>query len=132
FAAKDASVDATTIRSTLRRTSSAASSGRPLRLLLGKPELEGDVLSLDPFKLVQLLPERPQSTALPEAVLGSRIPMRKIFPVCCASADKQSAKNMAQRVRAVMFLFMRHSSLAPLLTRGRDRPCERPPAQIRT
>ena len=25
--------------------------------------------------------------ALPEAVLASRKPMRKIFPVCCASAD---------------------------------------------
>src|SRR5436190_17285418 len=29
-----------------------------LRLLLGKPVLDGDVLSLDPAKLVQLLPER--------------------------------------------------------------------------
>ena len=29
-----------------------------LRLLLGKPVLDGDILSLDPSKLAQLLPER--------------------------------------------------------------------------
>ena len=32
--------------------------------------------------------------------------MRKIFPVCCASAEEQSAKSMAQRVRTVIFFFM--------------------------
>jgi hypothetical protein len=30
-----------------------------LRLLLGNPVLDGDILSLDPAKLGQLLPERP-------------------------------------------------------------------------
>ena len=31
--------------------------------------------------------------------------MRKIFPVCCASADAQSAKSMAQRVKNEIFFF---------------------------
>src|SRR5262245_37679298 len=46
--------------------------------------------------------------------------MRWIFPCCCASTGKQSAKSIAQRVRTVIFLFMffstlptRHSTLAP-------------------
>src|SRR5262245_45923460 len=32
--------------------------------------------------------------------------MRQIFACCCASAEKQSAKSIVQRVRAVNFLFM--------------------------
>ena len=32
--------------------------------------------------------------------------MRKIFPVCCAWADEQSAKSMTQRVRKMIFFFM--------------------------
>src|SRR5215831_18098659 len=40
--------------------------------------------------------------------------MRKIFPACCASTEPQSAKSMAHRVRTVIFLFMRHPSIAPL------------------
>ena len=53
--------DATTIRSTLRRTKSAASSRKlrqALRFLLGKSILEGDALSLNPSKLAQILSER--------------------------------------------------------------------------
>ena len=38
--------------------------------------------------------------------------MRKIFPVCCASTGKQSAKSMQQRVRTVIFLFMFFSALS--------------------
>ena len=60
FAANAGGVAETTIRSTLRRTRSAASSGSALRLLLGKPVLDGDILSLDPSKLAQLLPKRLQ------------------------------------------------------------------------
>ena len=43
--------------------------------------------------------------------------MRKIFPVCCASAETQSAKSMAQRVRTVIFFFMSFelSNVEPLL-----------------
>ena len=32
--------------------------------------------------------------------------MRGTFPVCCASAGKQSAKSMAHRVKTVIFFFM--------------------------
>ena len=35
--------------------------------------------------------------------------MRGIFPVCCASAEQQSAKSIAQRVRTVIFFFMSFS-----------------------
>src|SRR5206468_2285335 len=40
-----------------------------------------------------------ERTVLPEAVLLARKPMRGIFPVCCASADAQSARSIAQSVR---------------------------------
>src|SRR5262245_54013563 len=58
-------------------------------------------------------------TALPEALLGSRRPMRGTFPGCCASAGKQSAKSKALRVKTATFFFIcfsfpsstRHSSL---------------------
>ena len=60
-----------------------------LRFLFGKLVLDGDVLSFNPSKLAQFLPERLQRTALPEAVLLSRKPMRKIFPACCAEAPAQ-------------------------------------------
>ena len=39
-------------------------------------------------------------TAIPEAVLGSRKPMRKTFPACCASANEQSAKSIALSAKA--------------------------------
>ena len=58
FAANAGGVPEATIRSTLRRTRSAASSGRRSGLLLGKPVLDGDIFSLNPSKLAQLLPER--------------------------------------------------------------------------
>src|SRR5262245_23427011 len=45
-------------------------------------------------------------TAIPEAVFPSRKPMRKTFPVCCASTEPQSAKSRAQRVSTVIFFFM--------------------------
>src|SRR5262247_1075912 len=53
LAANDPSSPEATIRSTLRRTSSAASSGR-LILLLGKSVLDADILSANPSKLAQL------------------------------------------------------------------------------
>ena len=58
LAANAARVPETTIRSMLRRTRSAASSGRRSRVLFGKPILNGDVFSFNPAKLAQLLPER--------------------------------------------------------------------------
>ena len=63
-----------------------------LRLLLGKSVLDGDILSLDPSKLAQLLPERLQEDRVPEAVLASRKPMRKIFPGCCASTKPHTSR----------------------------------------
>ena len=60
FAANAAVVPATTIRSTLRRTKSAASSGRRSGFCSRKPVLDGDILSLNPSKLAQLLPKRLQ------------------------------------------------------------------------
>ncbi len=47
----------TTIRSTLRRTNSAASSGRAIGFSLPESVLNDDILSLDPSKLAQFLPE---------------------------------------------------------------------------
>src|SRR5215467_6772195 len=95
-----------TIRSTLRRTNSAASSGR-----------RSDFCSANRYSMVRFFPSVQPSlliscwnaftrTALPEAVPLSRKPMRKIFPACCASTEPQSAKSMAQRVRTVILLFM--------------------------
>ena len=74
-------VAVTTIRSTLRRTSSAASSGRR----------SGPLFSPNRYSMVIFFPSIHPSllsscrnastrTALPEAVLLSRKPMRKIFP----------------------------------------------------
>src|SRR5262249_37415680 len=47
-------------------------------------------------------------TAIPEAVLLSRKPMRGIFPVC-ASAGKLSGKNIALSARTIIFLIMSFS-----------------------
>ena len=58
FAANADGVSGTIIRSTLRRTNSAASSGNRSGFLLCKPILDGDVFPLNPSKLAQLLPER--------------------------------------------------------------------------
>ena len=85
FAANAVGAPVTTIRSTLRRTKSAASSGR-----------RSGFCSANRYSMVIFFPSIHPSllsscrnaskrTALPEAVLASRKPMRKIFPVCCAS-----------------------------------------------
>jgi len=58
FAANAGGVPETTIRSTLRRTTSAANSGQALWRSLGESVLDGDILSLDPSKLEQFLAER--------------------------------------------------------------------------
>ena len=92
LAANAAGVPETTIRSTLRRTKSAASSGR-----------RSGFCSANRYSMVIFFPSIHPSllsscrnastrTALPEAVLASRKPMRKIFPVCCASAERAKRK----------------------------------------
>ena len=86
LAANAGGVPVTTIRSTLRRTKSAASSGR-----------RSGFCSANRYSMVIFFPSIHPSllsscrnastrTALPEAVLASRKPMRKIFPACCALA----------------------------------------------
>src|SRR5262249_50540269 len=45
-------------------------------------------------------------TAIPEAVLLSRKPMRKIFPVCCADAGTQSAESTAAKLKARSCFFI--------------------------
>src|SRR4029453_4277449 len=110
----------TTISLTLRPTKPAASSSCR----------SGPLFSANRYSMVRFFPSIQPSlfsscrnasarTALPEAVLVSRKPMRRTFPVCCASADEQSPKSMAQRVRTVRFFFIcfslsrstRHSTL---------------------
>ena len=86
LAANAGRVPATTIRSTLRRTSSAASSGRRsgfssanrYSMVIFFPSIQPSLLSS--------CRNASKRTALPEAVLASRKPMRKIFPACCALA----------------------------------------------
>jgi hypothetical protein len=75
--------------------------------LLGKSVLDGDILSLNPAKLAQLLPERLRRPVVPEAVLLSRKPIRKIFTACCASArDAVVRKKIASRRMAILlFIF---------------------------
>ena len=99
----------TTIRSTLRRTRSAASSGR--RSFFPSTNRYSIAIffrSIHP-SLVSSCRNASERTAIPEAVLLSRKPMRRIFPVCCASADEQSAKSIALSVRTVIFFFISFS-----------------------
>ena len=99
FAANGAAFPEATIKSTLRRTSSAASSGR-----------RSVFPSANRYSMVKFFPSIHPSllnssrnasmrTALPEAVLLSRKPMRKTFPVCCAETQappKASVKAIAK------------------------------------
>ena len=78
--------DETTIKSTLRRTRSAASSGSALILLLGKSILDGDIFSLNPAKLAQLLPEPVQEDGVAGSCAWLQVSDAEDFPCCCASA----------------------------------------------
>ena len=71
----------TTIRSTLRRTRSAASSGRHFELSVPESVLDGDILSLNPSKLAQLLPERVHK----DRAAGSSACIQVTYPenFCC-------------------------------------------------
>ena len=106
LAANVAGVPLTTIRSTLSRTNSAASSGRrSFFCSANRYSMVMFFLSFHP-SLLSSCRNASKRTAILEAVLLSRKPMRKIFPACCASAEKQSAKSMAQRLRTVLVFFM--------------------------
>ena len=74
--------------------------------LLGKPVLDGDILSLNPSKLAQLLPERLQEDGDTGSSASIQETYAEDFAGCCASADTQSAKSMAQSVSTVSFLVM--------------------------
>src|SRR5262247_2776828 len=105
-AANAATADVTTIRSTLRRTRSAASSGR-----------RSFFCSANRYSMVMFFPSIHPSllnscrnvskkSALPEAVLLSRKPMRKIFPACCASASETFARKRVASSQRVILFFM--------------------------
>ena len=84
FAANAGGAPETTIRSTLRRTKSAASSGRRSGFCsANRYSMAIFFPSIHP-SLLSSCRNASKRTALPEAVLVSRKPMRKIFPVCCA------------------------------------------------
>jgi hypothetical protein len=86
FAANAGAVDEVTIRSTLRRTKSAARSGSRSRFCsANRYSMVKFFPSIHP-SLLSSCRNASKSSALPEAVLRSRKPMRKIFPACCAWA----------------------------------------------
>src|SRR5262245_26445851 len=74
-----------TIRSTLRRTNSAASSGRRPGFCSANLYTKAIFFPSIQPSLLSSCRNASTRTALPAAVLGSRKPMRKIFPGCCAS-----------------------------------------------
>ena len=78
-----------------------------LRLLLGKSVLDGDILSLNPSKLAQLLPERVHEDRATGSSACIQETYAEDFP-CLLRVERntQSAKSMAQRVRTVIFFFM--------------------------
>src|ERR1043166_5463924 len=114
LAANEDGVSVATIRSTLRRTKSAASSGSRLVPLLSANRCSMVIFlpSIQP-NLLNSCRNAAKSPAIPEAVLESRKPMRTTFRVCCAHADEQGAKSMEHRakskapsVRIVAFMFI--------------------------
>ena len=106
LAANAAPVPATTIRSTLRRTRSAASSGRRSGFCsANRYSMAIFFPSIHP-SLVNSCLNASTRTAVPEVVLASRKPMRRTFPDCCASAGTQSAKSIAQSARPINFCRM--------------------------
>ena len=99
-------VDVATNRSILSRTKSAASWGR-----------RSFFCSANRYSMAiffpTIHPSLPSScrnasmrTALPEAVLLSRTPMWKIFPVCCASASEIFARKRVASSQRVILFFM--------------------------
>ena len=91
-----------TIRSTLRRTRSAASSFRRSAPLFSAKRYSKVIFfpSIQPSLRISCR-NASKSPAIPEAMLLSRKPMRKTFPVCCASAGTQSAKSKGQSARRI-------------------------------
>src|SRR5262245_34062066 len=113
FAADGVGPPEATIKSTFRRTRSAASSGS-----------RSSFCSANRYSMVIFFPSIQPSllsscrnastmTAIPEAVLLSRKPMRKIFPVCCALASETFARKRVASNQRVSLFFMFFSCLVP-------------------
>src|SRR5499426_258850 len=112
FASNGVGPPEVTIRSTFRRTRSAASSGR-----------RSDFCSANRYSMVMFFPSIQPSllsscrnaskrTALPEAVLLARNPMRKIFPGCCASAmPAKTSTAAATKIDDAAAFFIAHLAL---------------------
>src|SRR5262245_50208937 len=106
LAANVGPVAETTIKSTLRRTRSAASSARrSVFSSLNRDSIVKFLPSIHPSLRISCQ-KASKRTALLRASLGSRRPIRKIFPVCCASTEPHSAKSMAISAKTVILLFM--------------------------
>src|SRR5262245_34130233 len=104
FAANAGTADETTIRSTFRRTRSAASSGR--RSFFCSANRYSMVMffpSIHP-SLLSSCRNASKKTAILEAVLLSRKPMRVIFSVCCASIVELGSRCREQSARQNVFL----------------------------
>src|SRR5262245_39140422 len=120
FVANTGAVDVPTMTSTLRRTSSATSSGR--RSFFCSANRYSMVIffpSIQP-SLLSSCRNASTRTALPEAVLLSRKPMRNTFPVCCALA-KEALNSRAAATRQIIFVFIVSASpLSNHLIRSRQ------------
>ena len=97
FAANGVGPPETTIRSTLRRTRSAARSGsRPGFPSANRYSTLIFFPSIQP-RLLSSCRNASTRTVLPAALLESRKPMRKIFSVCCASTTAPHRANATAR-----------------------------------
>src|SRR5262245_32587744 len=114
FAANGVGPPEVTIRSTFRRTNSAASSRCRSGPLFSANRYSMVIVfsSIQP-SLLSSCRNASKKTAIPEAVLGSRKPMRKIFPGCCASASETFAKKRVASSQRVILLFTFFSRLVP-------------------
>src|SRR5262249_5183316 len=106
FAANATPIPETTMRSTLRRTNSAARS-----------DMRSGFCSANRYSVVMFFPSiQPSllsscrntstSSVLLEAVLESRKPMQVIFPVCCARAKEALNSRAAATRQVIIFVFI--------------------------
>jgi hypothetical protein len=106
------------MRSTFRRTRSAASSGRRSRFCsANRYSMPMFFPSIQPSLAIscQNAANRP---VIPEALLASRKPMRKTFPVCCAWTEQQK-ESIEKKIVATLFnVLLTLTPLAYLMTRS--------------
>src|SRR5262245_39551848 len=93
LAASAGGPDETTIKSTLRRTKSAASSGNRSFFCFGKPVLDGNIFSLNPSKLAQLLPKPVQEVGVARSCARLQVTysgdfLRLLRLAACGSCQK--------------------------------------------